>query len=261
MYVQTCTVLPGSKTDRFKYVQLTLIICFHCKIMLKLYAFGCMNINNVFKFVGIRASIALVHFRLIGSMPLQIYQLKKYIITICLFIAVLLKFYKSRTVPLPTRFSSISIFFRLLPSFSRLLSPCSLCSEQQRPRWSSWPPTSNHGQATPLARPCSGCSIELDLCAIAGIQRGSNLVAVDPVDGLPRQEDGDAVRVVDLGGDDAEEVETGGGDLVGEIARRKELPATPSLAAAPRRPPPATVAHARFAAPSPDPRLWAQSGG
>jgi hypothetical protein len=47
-------------------------------------------------------------------------RIQKNIITICLFIAVSLKFYKIKTVPLSSHFPSIYFIFRLLPSFSHL---------------------------------------------------------------------------------------------------------------------------------------------
>ena len=51
----------------------------------------------------------------------QIWFIQKNTIPICLFIAVPLKFYKIRTVPLPSRFPYISFLFHLLHSFSHLL--------------------------------------------------------------------------------------------------------------------------------------------
>lgn len=67
---------------------------------------------------------------------------------------------------------------------------------------------------------------QINLVAVEGIQHGSDLVTVDPVAGSPGQEEGEArgaIRVTDLGRDNAKEVETSGGDLVSERARRKEL--------------------------------------
>lgn len=60
--------------------------------------------------------------------------IKKNIITICLFVAMSLKFHKIRTVPLPLLFPSFSIFLRLLPSRFRLLSPSLCCHASVAPR-------------------------------------------------------------------------------------------------------------------------------